>query len=213
MGTIVDTSKFSRMSASLRCVLPLSRHVLQQCKNRCFSQVSGLNEVVIVSAARTPIASFLSKFNSVPATELGATSIRAAVSRAGIEAGLVDEVYMGQVIQAGGGQAPARQAALFAGLDQNTPCTTVNKVCASGMKSMSQVPYYQRRGATPYGGISMLDGITYDGLTDVYNKFHMGNCGENTAQKYGITREQQDEYAVQSYTRSQTAAQHGVFAS
>jgi len=234
MGTIVDTSKFSRMSASLRCVLPLSRHVLQQCKNRCFSQVSGLNEVVIVSAARTPIASFLSKFNSVPATELGATSIRAAVSRAGIEAGLVDEVYMGQVIQAGGGQAPARQAALFAGLDQNTPCTTVNKVCASGMKSvmqaaqslmcghqdvmvaggmesMSQVPYYQRRGATPYGGISMLDGITYDGLTDVYNKFHMGNCGENTAQKYGITREQQDEYAIQSYTRSQTAAQHGLF--
>jgi len=220
------------MSAPLRC--SLSKAKIPSYTYRCFSQVSGLNDVVIVSAVRTPIGSFLSKFNTVPATQLGATAIKAAVENAGIESDAVQEVYMGQVIQAGGGQAPARQATLFAGLSQSTPCTTVNKVCASGMKSimqaaqslmcghqeimvaggmesMSQVPYYMRRGATPYGGVQLLDGITFDGLTDVYNKFHMGNCGENTAKKMGITREEQDEYAILSYTRSQKAAAAGLF--
>jgi len=201
---------------------------------RCFSQVSGLHDVVIVSAVRTPIGSFLSSLSDVPAPQLGATAIKAAVEQAGVAPDAVQEVYMGNVCQAASGQAPTRQATLFAGLAQSTPCTTVNKVCASGMKSvmmaaqslmcghqevmvaggmesMSNVPYYMKRGATPYGGVQLLDGIVFDGLTDVYNKFHMGNCGENTAQKYNIGREEQDAYAIESYTRSQKAAKDGKF--
>ena len=141
---------------------------------------------------------------------------------------------MGNVIQSGVGQAPARQAALFGGLPKTTVCTTVNKVCASGMKSimlgaqsilcgnqnvvltggmesMSNVPYYLKRGQTPYGGISLLDGIVFDGLTDVYNNIHMGNCAENTANKLQITRAMQDEYAIMSYKRSESAYKQGAF--
>lgn len=205
---------------------------LKSCRH--FSQVSGLNDVVIVSAARTPVGSFLGSLSTVPATKLGSTAIEAAVERAGIPKDAVQEVYMGNVLQAAQGQAPARQATLGAGLNLGTPCTTVNKVCASGMKavmlasqslmcghqevmvaggmeSMSNVPYFLKRGQTPYGGIKAADGIVHDGLTDAYNHCHMGNCAENTAKKYGISREDQDEYAIRSYTLSKKAAESGVF--
>lgn len=170
----------------------------------------------------------------MPATRLGAVAIKSAVEKAGISNDAVQEVYMGNVCQAASGQAPARQAALFAGLLESTPCTTVNKVCASGMKaimmasqslavgaqdvmvaggmeSMSNVPYYMKRGETPYGGVQLFDGIVFDGLTDVYNKIHMGSCAENTAKVYNISREDQDEYAINSYKRSQAAGKAGVF--
>ncbi|XP_067636322.1 acetyl-CoA acetyltransferase B, mitochondrial [Eurosta solidaginis] len=189
---------------------------------------SKIRDVVIVSAARTPIGSFQSQLAPLTATQLGAVAIEAAVQRAGISKDQVDEVIMGNVVSAALGQAPARQSAIFAGLAKNVCCTTVNKVCSSGMKavmlgaqslmlgqaevvvaggmeSMSNVPYYMKRGATPYGGVQLIDGIVHDGLTDVYNKFHMGNCAENTAKKMGITRQQQDEFAIQSYKRSAKA--------
>ncbi|KAJ7320150.1 hypothetical protein JRQ81_019661 [Phrynocephalus forsythii] len=203
--------------------------------SRGYSSQRGLNEVVIVSAVRTPIGSFQGSFLSYPATKLGSVAIKGAIERAGIPAQEVKEVYMGNVIQAGQGQAPARQATLGAGLPVSTPCTTVNKVCASGMKSimmaaqslmcgnqdvmvaggmesMSNVPYTMSRGATPYGGIKLEDLIVKDGLTDVYNKIHMGNCAENTAKRFSVSREDQDAYAIKSYTRSKEAWDSGIFA-
>lgn len=201
---------------------------------RCFSQVSGLNDVVIVSAVRTPIGSFLSSLSELSAPRLGSVAIKEAINRAGIDGAAVDEVYMGNVCQADEGQAPCRQATLGAGLPITTPTTTINKVCASGMKSvmlasqslmcghqevmvaggmesMSNVPYYMTRGQTPYGKVELRDGIVSDGLTDVYNRIHMGVCAENTAEKYGIGREEQDQYAIRSYKLSQKAAADGVF--
>lgn len=185
-------------------------------------------DVVIVAATRTPIGSFQSSLASLSATQLGAVAVQGAVKQAGIAGGDIQEVYIGNVCAAGLGQAPARQAVIFAGLPKSTICTTVNKVCSSGMKSvmlgaqtlmlgqgdvvlaggmesMSNVPYYMKRGATPYGGVQLQDGIVFDGLTDVYNKFHMGNCAENTAKKMGITRQDQDEFAINSYKRSAAA--------
>lgn len=202
--------------------------------SRQYSQVSGLNDVVIVSAVRTPVGSFLGSLATVPATKLGSIAIAAAVDKAGIAKDAVQEVYMGNVLQGMSGQAPTRQATLGAGLDLGTPCTTINKVCASGMKaimlasqnlqtgqqevmvaggmeSMSNTPFYMKRGPTPYGGIKMMDSIVHDGLTDAYNHCHMGNCAENTAKKFNITREDQDAYAVRSYTLSKQAAEGGVF--
>ncbi|XP_058810819.1 acetyl-CoA acetyltransferase, mitochondrial [Phymastichus coffea] len=193
-----------------------------------------LNDVVIVSAARTPMGSFLGSLSSLSATKLGAVAIQAAIERAGIAKEQVKEVYMGNVCQGFLGQAPARQSTLFAGLPKSTICTTINKVCASGMKSvmlgaqalqcghqdivlaggmesMSNVPYYMKRGETPYGGVKLEDGIVFDGLTDVYHKFHMGNCAENTAKKLQITRELQDEYAINSYKRSAAAYEQNMF--
>ncbi|XP_076444704.1 acetyl-CoA acetyltransferase, mitochondrial-like [Babylonia areolata] len=201
---------------------------------RHFSQVSGLNDVVIVSAVRTPIGSFLSSLAEMPAPQLGAIAVKEAINRAGIAGEEVNEVYMGNVLQAFEGQAPCRQATLGAGLPITTPTTTINKVCASGMKSvmlaaqnlmcghqevmvaggmesMSNVPYYMKRGTTPYGGVQLVDAIVYDGLTDVYNKFHMGNCAENTAKKFAIGRKEQDEYAIRSYKLSQKSAAEGLF--
>lgn len=189
----------------------------------------------IVSAARTPLGSYRGVLAPVTATQLGSVAIKGAVERAGVDPNLIEECYMGQVLQGGAGQAPARQAALNAGLNKSTPCTTVNKVCASGMKaiifgaqsillgdheivvaggmeSMSNAPYYMARGETPYGGIHMIDAIVIDGLTDSFNKIHMGVCAENTASKYKISREQQDNYAIESYKRSAAAAKDGVFA-
>lgn len=192
--------------------------------------------VYIVSAVRTPMGSFMGAFAGVSATELGATAIRGAMQKANIEPSIIEEVFMGNVLQAGVGQAPARQAALGAGLGKNVPCTTVNKVCASGMKAimlgaqsilagdnhvviaggmenMSQTPHYlDGRNATKFGNISMLDGITKDGLLDVYNKVPMGNCAELCATKYEITREQQDQFAITSYQRAAAAWQAGRFA-
>lgn len=205
----------------------------QEFSRRSYS--SKISEVVIVSAARTPIGSFQSQLAPLSATQLGATAIDAAIQRAGIAKTDVQEVIMGNVVSAGLGQAPARQAAIFAGLPTNVCCTTVNKVCSSGMKSvmlgaqslqlgyadvvvaggmesMSNVPYYLKRGATPYGGVKLVDGIVFDGLWDVYNKFHMGNCAENTAKKLEITRQQQDEFAIESYKRSAAAWSDKVFA-
>nr|DBA32691.1 TPA: hypothetical protein GDO54_000464 [Pyxicephalus adspersus] len=203
--------------------------------HRAYSSQRSLNEVVIASAVRTPIGSFQGSLSSLPASKLGSIAIKAAVEKAGISPEQVNEAYMGNVLQAGQGQAPARQAVLGAGLSISTPTTTINKVCASGMKSimlaaqslmcghqeimvaggmesMSNVPYCMSRGATPYGGVKLEDLIVKDGLTDVYNKFHMGNCAENTAKKLNIGREDQDSYAISSYTRSKAAWEAGKFA-
>jgi acetyl-CoA C-acetyltransferase len=192
--------------------------------------------VYILSAVRTPMGSFMGAFSSVSATQLGATAIQGALQKAQLDPSLIDEVFMGNVLQAGVGQAPARQAALAAGLGKNVPCTTVNKVCASGMKSimlgaqsilagdnhivvvggmenMSQTPHYlEGRNGTKFGNISMLDGISKDGLLDVYSKVPMGNCAELCATKYEITRQDQDDFAIQSYQRAAAAWQDGRFA-
>jgi len=199
---------------------------------RSYSTPAG-REVLIVGTARTPMGGFRGALSSLSAPQLGALAISAALERAGCPADRVDEVYMGAVLQGGMGQAPDRQASLGAGIPKSVPCTLVNKVCASGMKtimqasqslqlgqnsvmvaggmeSMSNVPYYMNRGDTPYGGVTMRDGLTSDGLTDVYNKFHMGNCGENTAKKLGISREAQDEYGMESYRRAAAAYDSGA---
>ena len=192
-------------------------------------------EVYIISAVRTPMGSFLGAFASISATQLGATAIKGAVEKSNVPVDAIDEVFMGNVLQAGVGQAPARQAALGAGLNQNVPCTTVNKVCASGMKSimlgaqtilagdnhivvvggmenMSQTPHYaDGRNGTKFGNITMLDGITKDGLLDVYNKVPMGNCAELCAKEYNISREDQDNFAITSYTRAADAWKAGRF--
>ena len=191
--------------------------------------------VYIVSAVRTPMGAFMGGLASVPATQLGATAIKGALQKANIDPALVNEVFMGNVLQAGVGQAPARQAAIGAGLPNSVPCTTINKVCASGMKAimlgtqsilagdnqivvvggmenMSQTPHYvDGRNGTKFGNITMLDGITKDGLLDVYSKVPMGNCAELCATKYDITREQQDEFAINSYKRAASAWQAGKF--
>jgi len=194
-----------------------------------------IKEVFILAAVRTPMGAFLGGLSSISATILGSVAIKGALEKGNIKAELIDEVFMGNVLQAGVGQAPARQAALGAGLGQNVPCTTVNKVCASGMKaimfgaqsiiagdneivvvggmeSMSQVPHYLNgRNGTKFGNIRMLDGITKDGLLDVYSKVPMGNCAELCATKYGFTREDQDNFAIASYTKSAEAWKAGKF--
>nr|CAB3219677.1 acetyl-CoA acetyltransferase, mitochondrial-like [Phallusia mammillata] len=197
-------------------------------------KASNLNEVVIASAVRTPMGSFQSSLSSLPATKLGSIAIKSAVEKAGIDASDVQEVYMGNVLQAAQGQAPARQAALGAGLKTSTPCSTINKVCASGMKSimlasqsimcghqdvmvaggmesMSNAPFVMPRLPPVYGGVKMIDLIVHDGLTDAYGKFHMGICGEDTAKKHSISRQEQDAYAIESYTRSAKATNEGRF--
>ena len=192
--------------------------------------------VYIASAVRTPMGSFLGKLSSLSAPDLGAVAIRAALDRSGIPADAVDEVFMGHVLQAGVGQAPARQAALRAGVPNSVPCTTVNKVCASGMKaialgaqaialgeadvvvaggmeSMSQVPHYLRaREGAKFGNLQLTDGMLLDGLTDVYSARHMGTCGDACAETHGFSREDQDAFAVTSYTRATDAWAAGAFA-
>ena len=196
-----------------------------------------MKEVVIVSAVRTPIGSFGGVLSSIPATKLGAAAIKAAVEKAGINASDVQEVIMGNVLQANQGQAPARQAALFAGLNASTPCTTVNKVCASGMKAvamaaqaikagdvdivvaggmenMSMVPHYLpgSRTGQKLGDMKLVDGLVKDGLTDVYNEVHMGSCAETCATDMNFSREEQDAFALESYKRSADAWVAGKFA-
>lgn len=181
-----------------------------------------------MSAVRTPIGSFRSSLASLSAPQLGSAVIKAAVEKAGVESNAIQEVFMGEVCQANVGQAPARQAALGAGLNIGTAVTTVNKVCSSGLKatmlavqqcqlnhqqlcigggmeSMSQVPFYLPRGDLPYGGFKVIDGVVNDGLTDAYDKIHMGICGEKTAKECGISREDQDAYALESYRRADEA--------
>ncbi len=194
-------------------------------------------EVYIVGAMRTPLGSFNGSLASVSATKLGAVAIKAALEQANISPEMVQEVLMGSVLQAGLGQAPARQAAKFAGIPDNVPATTVNKVCASGMKAialaaqsiqlgyadvvvaggmenMSQVPHYLpgSRSGYKYGNINMLDGIITDGLTDVYSQTLMGTCAEMCADEYNFTREDQDNFAIESYKRSAKAWAEGKFA-
>ncbi len=196
-----------------------------------------MKEVVIISAVRTPIGSFGGALKDISATKLGAAAIKAAVQKAGIMPAQVQDVLMGCVIQANLGQAPARQAAKFAGLPNEVNCTTVNKVCASGMKaiaqatqsialgdadivvaggmeSMSNVPFYaeQMRWGNKYGNVTLLDGLAKDGLTDVYDGRAMGNAAELCAKECGITREQQDAFAIESYKRSQQAWEKNSFA-
>lgn len=196
-----------------------------------------MKDVVIVSAVRTPMGSFGGSLKALSATQLGAIAIKAAVARAGIKPEQVQDVLMGCVLQANLGQAPARQAAKFAGLPNEVNCTTVNKVCASGMKaiaqaaqsimlgdadivvaggmeSMSNVPFYadSMRWGNKYGNVSMIDGLAKDGLTDVYDGKAMGNAAELCAKECGISREEQDVFAVESYKRSQAAWEAGKFA-
>lgn len=195
-----------------------------------------MKEVFIVSIARTPIGSLAGLLAPLSAPQLGAAAIRAALLRAGIGGEQVDEVYMGNVITSGEGQAPANQASIYAGLPVKTPCTTVNKVCASGMKaimlgtqairlgdddivvaggmeSMSNIPYYLDKARSGYrlGHGILVDGILRDGLWDPYKDFHMGNAAEICAASYGISREQQDEYAMESYRKAAKATQNGWF--
>ena len=194
-----------------------------------------MKNVVIVAAKRTPMGSFGGSLSSVPATKLGAVAIKGALESIDLNPNLIEEVFMGNVLQANLGQAPARQAAINAGISENTPCTTVNKVCASGMKSvmlaaqsimtenanvvvaggmenMSMVPhYYNARNGKKLGDISLVDGLVKDGLTDVYNKVHMGNCADQCADKYKISREEQDEFAIESYNRAANASKNGLF--
>lgn len=192
-------------------------------------------KVVIVSAVRTPIGSFMGALSNVPATKLGATAIKGALQKINLDPALVDEVLMGNVVQAGNGQAPARQAALFAGLSTNVPCTTINKVCASGMKAvmqgaqailsgdaeivvaggmenMSLIPHYVHlRNGVKFGPTSLIDGMQKDGLTDAYDNNAMGVCADLCATEYNITREEQDNFAIQSYQRSAAAWEAGKF--
>ena len=195
-----------------------------------------MKEVVIISAVRTPIGSFGGSLKSLSATQLGASAIKGALAKAGIKAEQVQDVLMGCVIQANLGQAPARQAAKFAGLPNEVNCTTVNKVCASGMKaiaqaaqsialgdadiviaggmeSMSNIPFYTEhlRWGNKYGNTTLVDGLVRDGLTDVYDGKAMGFAGELCARECGITREEQDAFAIASYKRSQSAWEKGLF--
>ena len=195
-----------------------------------------MKEVVIVSAVRTPMGSFLGSLSGVPATQLGVAAVKGALDKINLDPTVVQEIYMGNVLQAGEGQAPARQVALGSGLSISTPATTVNKVCASGMKAvtlaaqaikagdvdvivaggmenMSQVPHYlDGRNGVKLGDIKLQDGLLKDGLTDVYNKVHMGVCAEKCAAEYNISREEQDAFAIQSYKRSAAAWEAGKFA-
>lgn len=195
-----------------------------------------IKEVYIVSAVRTPLGSFGGKLSGLTAIELGSIAIKGALSKAGVKAEEVQEVFMGNVLSANLGQAPARQASIGAGVGYNVPCTTINKVCASGMKavmfgaqsimlgindivvaggmeSMSNVPFYvpKARFGYKYGNAELVDGLVKDGLFEAYYKFPMGNCADNTAKEMKITREEQDAYAIQSYQRSAESWAKGYF--
>ncbi|MFH1861990.1 MAG: acetyl-CoA C-acetyltransferase [bacterium] len=198
--------------------------------------MSNLREVVIVGAARTPIGSFLGSLSAVPAPRMCAVTIKAALERAGVQPEQVDEVIMGCVLAAGVGQAPARQAMIYAGIPRSAGALSINKVCGSGLKSvmlaaqaiqcgdadvvvaggmenMSLVPYYSLNGRTGFrmGHVQLTDGMIFDGLWDIYNNFHMGNAAELCAREFDITRQEQDDYASESYRRAQAAIVAGKF--
>lgn len=195
-----------------------------------------MKEVVIVSVARTPIGSFLGTLSTTPAPKLGAVAIKGALNKINLKPEMVEEVFMGNVVSAGLGQAPARQAAIFAGIPDTVPCTTVNKVCSSGMKSimlaaqtialgdaeiviaggmenMSMIPHYQHaRTGSKFGPIKMEDGMQKDGLVDAYEQVAMGVCADECAVEYEFSREDQDAFAIESYNRSSKAWSEGKFA-
>ena len=195
-----------------------------------------MKEVVIVSAVRTPMGSFMGSLSSISAPKLGSIAIKGGIEKSGIKPNDIQEVFMGNVLQANLGQAPARQAAIYAGLPTDIPCTTINKVCSSGMKSimlaaqtiksgdndivvaggmenMSSVPHYFDKGriAQKLGDMRLVDGMVKDGLTDVYNNVHMGNCAEICAKEMNISRVEQDNYAIESYNRSTKSWSEGNF--
>ena len=195
-----------------------------------------IQDAYILSAVRTPTTKFNGSLMSMSAPQLGAVAIKAAVEKSKVPISKITDVYMGNVLQANMGQAPARQASMGAGLPSSVESVTINKVCASGLKavvfaaqniqlglaeaqvaggmeSMSRIPYYLPRAAQnpPFGEIKLEDGLLKDGLMDVYNKFHMGNCAESTAKKYEVSREAQDQYAIQSFERAQAAWAEGKF--
>ncbi|KAI0478743.1 acetyl-CoA c-acyltransferase [Xylariaceae sp. FL0804] len=229
----------------LRLATPAARGALRAGTRstlaRHFSAQAALRQEVrdayILSASRTPTAKFNGSFLTVPAPKLGAVAIKSALEKSGVPAEAVTDVYMGNVLQGNVGQAPARQAAIFAGLPKTTEAITINKVCASGLKAvvfaaqniqlgltdaqiaggmenMSQVPYYMPRASSlpPFGHVKMEDGLLKDGLTDVYDQFHMGICAETTAKKCEVSRKMQDDYAIQSYERAQAAWKAKAFA-
>lgn len=194
-----------------------------------------MKEVVIVSAVRTPIGSFMGGLSTIPAPRLGAVAIKGAMEKINLDPQLIDEVILGNVVQAGTGQAPARQAAIFSGIPNTVPCTTINKVCASGMKAvmqaaqaialgdadiiiaggmenMSLIPHYVHlRTGTKFGPTSLIDGMQKDGLVDAYDQNAMGVCADACAKEYEFSREDQDAYAIQSYKRSSEAWEKGLF--
>ncbi|PKA99578.1 acetyl-CoA C-acetyltransferase [Flavobacteriaceae bacterium MAR_2009_75] len=194
-----------------------------------------MKEVVIVSAVRTPIGSFMGVLSSIPAPKLGAIAIKGALEKINLSPDLVEEVLMGNVVQAGTGQAPARQAAIYAGISDSVPCTTINKVCASGMKAVTQaaqaialgdisiavaggmenmslIPHYVHlRNGQKFGPTTLIDGMQKDGLVDVYDQNAMGVCADECAKKYNFSREDQDNFAIQSYQRSSDAWNSGRF--
>ncbi|OIW28443.1 acetyl-CoA acetyltransferase [Coniochaeta ligniaria NRRL 30616] len=195
-----------------------------------------IRDAYILSGVRTPTAKFNGSYTNISAPQLGAVAIKAALEKSTVPAEKITDVYMGNVLQGSVGQAPARQAAIFAGLSPSVEAITINKVCASGLKAvvfaaqniqlglaeaqiaggmenMTRVPYYVPRASNmpAFGNIKMEDGLIKDGLTDVYDQIHMGNCAENTAKNYDISREMQDQYAIQSYERAQAAWKSGAF--
>ncbi|SPO06009.1 probable acetyl-CoA-acetyltransferase precursor [Cephalotrichum gorgonifer] len=225
---------YARQSAAI------PRRLAQLGTSRGFSSRAYMRQEVrdayILSASRTPTAKFNGSFTTVPAPELAAVAIKSAIEKSKVPKSRITDVYMGNVLQGSVGQSPARQAAIFAGLSSDVDAITVNKVCASGLKAvvfaaqniqlglseaqvaggmenMSRAPYYLPRSSSlpAFGNVKLEDAIIKDGLTDVYDQVHMGNCAENTAKKYGVTREMQDEYAVQSYERAQAAWKSGAF--
>ncbi|KAF2757766.1 thiolase [Pseudovirgaria hyperparasitica] len=196
-----------------------------------------IRDAYIISGSRTPTGVFNGAFTTVSAPQLGAEAIKSALAKSTVPVSKIDHVYMGNVLQAGVGQAPARQAAIFAGIPTSVEATTINKVCASGLKavtlaagqiqlgesealiaggmeSMTRTPYYLPRASLQpaFGEQKLADGLVADGLWDVYNQIHMGNCAENTAKKHGIIRQDQDDFAILTYKRAQAAWQDGLFA-
>ncbi|KAJ4360673.1 uncharacterized protein N0V89_001240 [Didymosphaeria variabile] len=230
------------MSFALRTSLRMASRPQQRLASiqRQFSssaqQKKEVRDAYILSASRTPTGVFNGAFTTVSATQLGATAIKSALEKSKVPISSIDAVYMGNVLSAGVGQAPARQAAIFAGLPTNIEATTVNKVCASGLKAvnlaaqsielgqaeaqiaggfenMTRVPYYLNRASQqpPFGHQQLQDGLIGDGLWDVYNQIHMGNCAENTVKKYDLSRDEQDEFAILTYKRAQAAWKEGLF--
>ncbi|KAF1911158.1 Thiolase, N-terminal domain-containing protein [Ampelomyces quisqualis] len=230
------------MSAALRTCMKMASRPQQRLASiqRQFSSSAParkeIRDAFIISASRTPTAVFNGNFTTISATQLGATAIKDALDKSKVPVSSIDAVYMGNVLGGGVGQAPARQAAIFAGLPTSIEATTINKVCASGLKAvniaastielgqaeaqvaggmenMTRVPYYLSRASQqpPFGHQKLQDGLISDGLWDVYNQIHMGNCAENTAKKYEVSRQDQDDYAIETYKRAQKAYKEGLF--
>lgn len=230
----------SALLRSSRCAVSSPQQSLKSIKRHFASTTAQRKEIqdaYILSAVRTPCGAFNGAFTTISAPQLGAVAIKEALKRAEVPHEKISHVYMGNVMQAAVGQAPARQASMFAGLPSSTESTTINKVCASGMKAvaiaaqqielgqeealvaggmenMTRVPYYLNRASQQpaFGTQKLEDGLLKDGLWDVYNDIHMGNCAENTAKKYEVSRAEQDEYAILSYKRAQEAWKSGAFA-